>query len=68
MRQKPTFTAVLLLITLVVSQEFGPFLSAQATSSTPEQLDQLLAPVALYPDSLVEQGQYHGHGKSQQQA
>jgi hypothetical protein len=55
MRQKPVFTTVLLLITLVISQEFGPFLSAQSTVPTPQELDQLLAPVALYPDSLLAQ-------------
>jgi hypothetical protein len=55
MRQKSGFTAILLLITLVLSQEFGPFLNAQNTVPTPDQLDQLLAPVALYPDSLLAQ-------------
>lgn len=55
MRQKPTFIVVLLFISMVVPQEFGPFLSAQTTPVTPEQLDQLLAPVALYPDSLLSQ-------------
>src|SRR5579862_3399311 len=56
MRQKSGFTAILLLITLLLTQEFGPFLSAQnAPPPTPDQLDQLLAPVALYPDSLLAQ-------------
>ncbi len=55
MRRKPVFTTVLLLITLVFSQEFGPFLSAQNTVPTSQELDQLLAPVALYPDSLLAQ-------------
>ncbi len=55
MRQKSGFTAILLLITLVLTQEFGPFLSAQTAPPTPDQLDQLLAPVALYPDSLLAQ-------------
>ena len=55
MRQKSGFTAILLLITLVVSQEFGPLLNAQTNIPTPDQLDQLLAPVALYPDSLLAQ-------------
>jgi hypothetical protein len=45
----------LLLITLVVLQEFGPLLSGQTAPPAPEQLDQLLAPVALYPDSLLSQ-------------
>ena len=55
MRQKPGFTAVLLAITLVVLQAFGPFLSAQTAPPTAQELDQLLAPVALYPDSLLSQ-------------
>ncbi len=55
MRSKPTFTAVILLIASVVSPEFGPSLSAQTAVPTPQQLDQLLAPVALYPDSLLAQ-------------
>lgn len=55
MRQKPGFTAVLLALTLVVLQAFGPFLSAQTAPPSGEELDQLLAPVALYPDSLLSQ-------------
>src|SRR5271167_4731176 len=58
MRQKPVFTAVVLSIALLVSQEFGPFLAAQDAPPPPPtaaQLDQLLAPVALYPDSLLSQ-------------
>jgi hypothetical protein len=55
MRQKPSFTAIILLVAMVVSQEFGPLLSAQTSVPTPQQLDQLLAPVALYPDSLLAQ-------------
>jgi hypothetical protein len=55
MHQKPSITAIVLLVALVVSQEFGPLLSAQTAVPTPQQLDQLLAPVALYPDSLLAQ-------------
>lgn len=54
-RRKPSFTAVALLIALVVSQEFAPLISAQTAIPTAQQLDQLLAPVALYPDSLLAQ-------------
>jgi len=43
------------LISLVVSPDFGPFLAAQTALPTPQELDQLLAPVALYPDSLLAQ-------------
>ena len=55
MRQKSSFTAILLLISLLVSPDFGPFLAAQTALPTPQELDQLLAPVALYPDSLLAQ-------------
>ena len=55
MRRKPSFTAIALLVVMVVSQEFEPLLSAQTAVPTPQQLDQLLAPVALYPDSLLAQ-------------
>ena len=58
MRQRPGFTsfiALVLLISMVAPQDFGPLLLAQTTVPTPEELDQLLAPVALYPDSLLSQ-------------
>jgi hypothetical protein len=56
MRRKPNLTSVLLLILLVVFPGFAPFYAvAQDTIPTAEQLDQLLAPVALYPDSLLAQ-------------
>jgi hypothetical protein len=45
----------LLSIALVLLPDFVPFLSAQTGLPTPQQLDQLLAPVALYPDSLLAQ-------------
>ena len=55
MRPRGSFTAILLAIALVLLPQFGPFLSAQTAPPTPEELDQLLAPVALYPDSLLSQ-------------
>src|SRR5208282_4025516 len=55
MRQKPSFTAMVLVVAMLVSQNFGPILSAQTAPPTAQQLDQLLAPVALYPDSLLAQ-------------
>ena len=55
MRTKSSFIAILLLISLVVSPDFGPFLAAQTAPPSPQELDQLLAPVALYPDSLLAQ-------------
>src|SRR6202167_1156406 len=58
MRQRPGFTSVIafvLLITIVAPQDFGPLLLAQPTVPSPQELDQLLAPVALYPDSLLSQ-------------
>ncbi|MGA7381059.1 MAG: DUF3300 domain-containing protein, partial [Terriglobales bacterium] len=54
MRSRPGFTAVVLLLALVL-QDFGPLLQAQTAAPTPEELDQLLSPVALYPDSLLSQ-------------
>src|ERR1700678_3448910 len=45
-----------LLAVLMVLQGPSPLVLAQtAAAPTPEQLDQLLAPVALYPDSLLAQ-------------
>ncbi|MGA8311091.1 MAG: DUF3300 domain-containing protein, partial [Terriglobales bacterium] len=55
MRLKSSFTVILLLISLVVTPDFGPFLSAQTALPTGQELDQLLAPIALYPDSLLAQ-------------
>ena len=46
---------LILLILLPVLQGFEPSLSAQDAPLTPQELDQLLSPVALYPDSLLSQ-------------
>ena len=45
----------IVLILLLVLQGFEPSLSAQDAPLTPQELDQLLSPVALYPDSLLSQ-------------
>ncbi len=57
MQSKPSLSAVLLLIGLLVFQGLAPDLQAQnmPPPPTPQQLDQLLAPVALYPDALLAQ-------------
>jgi hypothetical protein len=55
MRQKPCFTTIALLIALLLLQSLGPSLSAQTVPLTEQELDQLLAPIALYPDSLLSQ-------------
>jgi uncharacterized protein DUF3300 len=55
MRQKSKFASILLLVALVVYPQFAPLLLAQAAIPTAAELDQLLAPVALYPDSLLSQ-------------
>ena len=55
MRRKSSFIAVFLLATLILSQNSELLLSAQTAIPTAQQLDQLLAPVALYPDSLLAQ-------------
>ena len=46
-----------LLIGLLVFPGFAPILQAQTAPPppTPQQLDQLLAPIALYPDALLAQ-------------
>ncbi len=43
------------MVVFVVMQDFGPALSAQSSVPTPHELDQLLSPIALYPDSLLSQ-------------
>src|ERR1700749_3760319 len=55
MHRKPGIAAVLLLIGLLLFQCLAPDLQAQTAPPTPQQLDQLLAPVALYPDLLLAQ-------------
>jgi Protein of unknown function (DUF3300) len=56
MQRKPSLCAVLFLVTLIVFQGLAPELQAQAAPPpTPQQLDQLLAPIALYPDALLAQ-------------
>ena len=56
MQRKPSLSAVFLLIGLIVFQGLAPDLQAQGPPPpTPQQLDQLLAPIALYPDALLAQ-------------
>ncbi len=56
MPNKPSSILTSLLILLLVLQGISPLLSAQAAAPpAPEELDQLLAPVALYPDALLSQ-------------
>ena len=56
MQRKPSLSAVLLLVGLLLFQGLAPDLQAQGPPPpTPQQLDQLLAPIALYPDSLLAQ-------------
>jgi Protein of unknown function (DUF3300) len=57
MQRKPGLCAVLFLAVLVVFQGMAPDLvQAQGPPvPSPQELDQLLAPVALYPDSLLAQ-------------
>jgi hypothetical protein len=57
MQGKPSVSAVLLLVVLLIFQGLAPDLQAQTLPPppTPQQLDQLLAPVALYPDALLAQ-------------
>jgi hypothetical protein len=56
MQRNPSVSAVFLLVGLLLFQGLAPDLQAQAPPPpTPQQLDQLLAPIALYPDSLLAQ-------------
>ena len=55
MKHSSSFTAALLVVVLVTLQAFEPLLTAQSAALTPQQLDQLLSPIALYPDSLLSQ-------------
>jgi Protein of unknown function (DUF3300) len=65
MRQKPSLAVVLLLISLIALPHFSPFIAMAQVAMAQDQpapppptaaeLDQLLAPVALYPDSLLSQ-------------
>ncbi len=56
MRQKPVITATLASLLWLWSVLFATSTAyAQNAPPTPEQLDQLLAPIALYPDALVAQ-------------
>jgi hypothetical protein len=53
MQWKHTLTAIARLLAVAIVLGFGFSLSAQAPS--PQELDQLLAPIALYPDALLAQ-------------
>jgi hypothetical protein len=64
MQFKPGMKSVSLLIGLLLFPNFAPLLVAQTTAHpqqqgppppTAQQLDQLLAPIALYPDTLLAQ-------------
>ncbi len=57
MKRNPGQAAVWFLVSLLLLPFYAPYAEAQnaAPPPTPQQLDQLLAPVALYPDSLLAQ-------------
>jgi hypothetical protein len=57
MQRKPGIASVFFLICLVLFPGFAPVLSAQTSPPPPtaQELDQLLAPIALYPDALLAQ-------------
>ena len=66
MHRRPGTTSVFLLIALLLFPAFAPILETQSQAQsapqpapppppTPQQLDQLLAPIALYPDALLAQ-------------
>ena len=64
MQRKPGIISAVLLIGLLLFPGFAPLLEAQAAPPAPQQgpppptaqeLDQLLSPIALYPDALLAQ-------------
>jgi hypothetical protein len=56
MQRTPGFCSVVALIALLILGGLVPDLEAQMPPPpSPQQLDQLLAPIALYPDSLLAQ-------------
>jgi hypothetical protein len=56
MQPRHFLRAFVFLFVVIFAQAFEPSLRAQdAPLPTPDQLDQLLAPVALYPDTLLAQ-------------
>ncbi len=57
MHRKPGLVSASILIFLLLIQGFVPMVEAQTgpPPPTPQQLDQLLAPIALYPDALLAQ-------------
>ena len=56
MQPRHVLRAFVFLFVVIFAQAFEPSLRAQDTPlPTPDQLDQLLAPVALYPDTLLAQ-------------
>ena len=54
MSHHPRVTAFVLVV-FFLCQHLGSQLWAQNASLTPQQLDQLLSPIARYPDSLLSQ-------------
>src|ERR1700759_1301003 len=57
MQNKSRLCSVVVLIVLLIFQGLGPDLQAQGMPPvpSPQQLDQLLGPVALYADALLAQ-------------
>ena len=49
------FFVVLLLLLLAVAAPLQPAVAQERTPYTQAELDQMLAPIALYPDSLLSQ-------------
>src|SRR5271170_7165055 len=55
MPRNPSRTVVILVIFTLLLVQMPSGLWAQTAPPTPDQLDQLLAPIALYPDALLAQ-------------
>lgn len=55
MGRKSKSSAIFVAVLVLLLHDFNGTIYAQVAVPTPQQLDQLLAPIALYPDTLVAQ-------------
>jgi Protein of unknown function (DUF3300) len=53
--RRPSASSIIFALCLLLFHDWSGLLYGQGAIPTPQQLDQLLAPVALYPDTLLAQ-------------
>src|ERR1700761_931604 len=53
--RRPSIASIWMALGLLLFHDWGGMLFAQTPVPTPQELDQLLAPIALYPDALLAQ-------------